>query len=114
MSFNWGDFLWGASTDYVRSQIYSFGLEWGVENPFLQIGVFQGVVIAFLIMVGFLLLLYDVYKRLSPRAIFPMMIFVGLCSTFGSFSQRFTAFSIFIVVISALFRRDDAPTEHVS
>ncbi|WP_424629173.1 VpsF family polysaccharide biosynthesis protein [Bradyrhizobium sp. SYSU BS000235] len=112
-SFNWGDLLWGASTDYVRSQIYSFGLEWGVENPFLQIGVFQGVVIALLIMVGFLLLLYDVYNRLSPRVIFPMMIFVALCSTFGSFSQRFTAFAIFIVVISALFRRDDAPTEHV-
>lgn len=113
MSFNWGDFLWGASTDYVRSQIYSFGLEWGVENPFLQIGVFQGVVIAFLIMVGFLLLLYDVYRRLSPRVIFPMMIFIGLCSTFGSFSQRFTAFSIFIVVISALFRREDAPADYV-
>lgn len=113
MSFNWGDLLWGASTDYVRSQIYSFGLEWGVENPFLQIGVFQGVVIALLIMIGFVLLLYDVYKRLSPLAIFPILIFVGLCSTFGSFSQRFSAFAIFIVVISALFRRNDAPTEYV-
>jgi hypothetical protein len=64
-------------------------------------------------MVGFLLLLSDVYKRLSPRAIFPMVIFVGLCSTFGSFSQRFTAFSIFIVVVSALFRRNDAPMDHI-
>lgn len=114
MSFNWGDFLWGASTDYVRSQIYSFGLEWGVENPFIQIGVYQGVVIASLIMVGFLAVLYDTYKRVSPRAIFPMAIFMGLCNTFGSFSQRFTAFTIFIIIVSTLFRRKDAPTEYVS
>jgi hypothetical protein len=33
LSFNWADFLWGATTDAVRAQVYSFGLEWGVENP---------------------------------------------------------------------------------
>ncbi len=64
-SFDWTDFLWGASTEYVRAQIYSFGLEWGVENPFIQISVYQGVVIASLVMSGIFLLLYEVFKRLE-------------------------------------------------
>jgi hypothetical protein len=113
MSFNWGDFLWGASTDYVRSQIYSFGLEWGVENPFIQISVYQGVVIALLLMSGFMLVLYDAYRRLSPQVIYPMAIFLLLCSTFGSFGGRFFTFAIFMVVISTLFRRENVPERYV-
>jgi hypothetical protein len=113
-SFNWGDLLWGASTDYVKSQVYSFGLEWGVENPFLQISVDQGVVVASLVMSGFLLVLYDAYRRLMPRVIFPMTVYLLLCSSFGSFSGRFFTFSIFMVVIATLFRREGAPTRFVS
>jgi hypothetical protein len=113
-SFNWGDFLWGASTDYVRSQIYSFGLEWGVENPFIQMSVYQGVVVASLIMSGFLLVLYDAYKRLDPRVVFPIVVYVLLCNTFGSFAGRFINVAIFMVVISTLFRRQDASTRYVT
>jgi hypothetical protein len=113
-SFNWTDFLWGASTDYVRAQVYSFGLEWGVENPFIQMSVYQGVVVASLIMTGFLLVLYDAFKRLEPRVIFPIGIYLLLCSTFGSFAGRFINFAIFMIVISTLHRRQDAPTEYVS
>ena len=114
LSFNWADFLWGASTDYVRAQIYSFGLEWGVENPFLQMSVYQGVVIASLIMTGFFLVLYDAFKRLEARVIYPIAVYLLLCSTFGSFAGRFINFSIFMIVISTLFRRQDAPAQYVS
>ena len=114
LSFDWADFLWGASTDYVRAQIYSFGLEWGVENPFLQMSVYQGTVIASLIMTGFLLVLYDAFRRLEPRVLYPMGIYLLLCSTFGSFAGRFINIVIFMVVISTLFRRPNAPTHYVS
>jgi hypothetical protein len=114
LSFNWADFLWGASTDYARAQIYSFGLEWGVENPFLQMSVYQGVVIACFIMTGFFMVLYDAFKRLEPRVIFPIGVYLLLCSTFGSFAGRFINIAIFMVVISTLFRRQDAPTQYVS
>ena len=113
-SFNWADFLWGASTDYARAQIYSFGLEWGVENPFLQISVYQGVVIASLIMTGIFLVLYEAFKRLEPRVIFPIVAYLLLCSTFGSFAGRFINIAIFMIVISTLFRRPDAPKDYVS
>jgi hypothetical protein len=114
LSFNWADFLWGASTDYVRAQIYSFGLEWGVENPFLQMSVYQGVVVASLIMSGIFLVLYDAFKRLEPRVIFPMVVYLLLCNTFGSFAGRFINIAIFMIVISTLFRRQDAPTQYVT
>jgi len=114
LSFNWGDLLWGAQTDYVRSQIYSFGLEWGVENPFIQISVFQGVVVAALIMLGFLLLIYDAYRRMSWKAVFPIAVYLFLCSTFGSFAGRFFTFAIFLIVVATLFRRADAPRDYVS
>ena len=114
LSFNWADFLWGASTDYVRAQIYSFGLEWGVENPFLQMSVYQGAVIATLIMTGFLMVLYDAFRRLEPRVIYPMGVYLLLCSTFGSFAGRFINIAIFMIVISTLFRRHSAPTQYVS
>jgi hypothetical protein len=114
MSFNWADFLWGASTDFARAQIYSFGLEWGVENPFLQMSVYQGVIVASLIMSGFLCMLYDTWKRLDYRAIYPIVIYMMLCNTFGSFAGRFINFAIFIVVVTTLFRRKDASPHHVS
>ncbi|MBB1091581.1 hypothetical protein HUU61_09785 [Rhodopseudomonas palustris] len=114
LSFNWGDLLWGAQTDYVRSQIYSFGLEWGVENPFIQMSVFQGVVVASMIMLGVLLLIYEAYRRMTWKAIFPIAVYFFLCSTFGSFAGRFFTFSIFLIVISALFRRPDTPSNYVS
>jgi hypothetical protein len=113
LSFNWTDFLWGANTDYMRAQTYSFGLEWGVENPFIQMSAHQGVVVASLIMSGVLLFLYEVYRRLDVLVIFPIVTFLLLCNTFGSFAGRFVTFSIFIVMISAIFRRQDAPRGYV-
>ena len=114
MSFNWADFLWGASTDYAHAQIYSFGLEWGVENPFLQMSVYQGVVIASLIMAGFLFMLYDNWKRIEHRAIYPIIVYMMLCNTFGSFAGRFINFAMFIIVVTTLFRRSDASPHYVS
>ncbi|ABD05719.1 conserved hypothetical protein [Rhodopseudomonas palustris HaA2] len=114
LSFDWGDMLWGAHTEYVRSQVYSFGLEWGVENPFIQMSVFQGVVIASLIMLGILLLIWEAYRRMTAKAIYPIAVFFFLCSTFGSFAGRFFTFAIFLVVVATLFRRTDAPPDYVS
>lgn len=114
LSFNWGDMLWGAHTDYVRSQVYSFGLEWGVENPFIQMSVFQGVVVASMIMLGALLLIWEAYRRMTWKAIFPIAVFLFLCNTFGSFAGRFFTFAIFLVVISSLFRKPDASRDWVS
>ena len=113
-SFNWTDLLWGASTDFVRAQIYSFGLEWGVENPFFQMSVYQGVVVAFVILTGLLLVLYEAWRRLLPQAIFPIAIYLLLCNTFGSFAGRFINLSIFMIVVSTLFRRRDASTRFVT
>ena len=114
LSFNWGDLLWGAQTDFARSQVYSFGLEWGVENPFIQMSVFQGVVVASMIMLGVLLLIWEAYRRMTWKAIFPIAVYLFLCSTFGSFAGRFFTFAIFLIVVSALFRRPDAPSDYVS
>jgi hypothetical protein len=113
LSFDWTDFLWGPNTDYMWAQTYSFGLEWGIENPFIQMSVQQGVVVASFLMSGVLLLLYEVYKRLDGRVIFPIVVFLSLCSSFGSFAGRFVPFAIFIVMISTLFRRQDAPSGYV-
>ncbi|MCA6121557.1 VpsF family polysaccharide biosynthesis protein [Bradyrhizobium sp. WSM 1704] len=113
-SFDWTDFLWGANTDYARAQVYSFGLEWGVENPFIQMSVYQGVVVASLVMSGLLLLLYDVYRRLEAAVIFPIVTYLALCNTFGSFAGRFINFSIFIVMVTTLFRRRDVPRNYVT
>ncbi|WP_322514428.1 VpsF family polysaccharide biosynthesis protein [Rhodopseudomonas palustris] len=114
LSFDWGDLLWGAHTDYVRSQVYSYGLEWGVENPFIQMSVFQGVIVASLIMLGILLLMWEAYRRMTAKAVFPIAVFFFLCSTFGSFAGRFFTFAIFLIVVATLFRRPDAPPNYVS
>lgn len=113
-SFNPGDMLWGAQTDYVRSQIYSYGLEWGVENPFIQMSVFQGVVVASLIMLGFMLVIFEAWRRMQWKAVFPIAAYLFLCNTFGSFAGRFFTFAIFLIVVATLFRRDDAPRDYVS
>jgi hypothetical protein len=114
LSFDWGDLLWGAQSDYVRSQIYSFGLEWGVENPFIQMSVFQGVVVASMIMLGILLLIWEAYRRMTWKAMFPIAVYFFLCSTFGSFAGRFFTFAIFLIVVATLFRKPAAPSDYVS
>lgn len=106
-SFKWGDLLWGAPTDLVFSHIVSHGLEWGVENPFMQMVVYQGAVVATLLMTGILLTLYDVFRFLRPRSFLPLMTFLLLCNSYGSFGGRFYAFAIFIVTIGVLFRPRD-------
>jgi hypothetical protein len=72
------------------------------------------VVIASLILSGILLLLYETYRRLEPRAIFPMTVYLLLCNTFESFAGRFVNFTIFIVMVSALCRRQDASASTVT
>ncbi len=112
-SFDWGDFLWGPDPDYIRSQMYSFGMEWGIENPFVHISIYQGIVISSLILLGLLLVFYDAFKRLEPRVIVPMIIYLMLVNTFGSFAGRFLNLTLFLILVSALFRRRDAPARYV-
>jgi hypothetical protein len=112
-SFGWGDFLWGADPDYIRSQMYSFGMEWGIENPFVHTSIYQGLVIAFLIMVGVLLVFRDAYKRLEPRVIIPMIVYLLLVNSFGSLAGRFINLTLFMILVSTLFRRQSVPTRYV-
>lgn len=114
MSFDWTDFLWGAPTDYVRAQIYAFGLEWGVENPFIQMGVYQGVVVATFITVGLGLVFLELSRRLEPRALVAIGVYLLLCATFGSLAGRFINLTIFTVVVATLFRRQGAPAHVVA
>ncbi len=104
-SFNWGEMLWGAPTDYVFSQVVSHGLEWGVENPFMHMAVYQGLVIATMIMAGIIMTIYENYLLLERRSIVTILAFMLLCNTFGSFGGRFYTFAIFTTVVAVLFRR---------
>lgn len=112
-SFSWGDFLWGPDPDYIRSQMYSFGMEWGIENPFVHISIYQGVVISSLILLGLVLVFYDAFKRLEPRVIVPMIVYLALVNTFGSFAGRFLNLTLFLILVSALFRRQGASSRYV-
>ncbi|OYU90731.1 MAG: hypothetical protein CFE29_07830 [Bradyrhizobiaceae bacterium PARB1] len=112
-SFSWGDFLWGPDPDYIRSQMYSFGMEWGIENPFVHISIYQGVVISSLIVLGLLLVFRDAFRRLEPHVIMPMIVYLMLVNTFGSFAGRFLNLTLFMILVSALFRRQDASTRYV-
>lgn len=106
-SFDFADLFWGAAPDFIASRVVSYGLEWGVENPFIAMSVFQGVAMTTFIVLGYLGLLRDACSRLRPAAIIPMIVFISLCSTFGSFGGSFFTFSIFLVIVCALFRRRD-------
>ena len=112
-SFSGGDLLWGPDPDYIRSQTYSFGLEWGIENPLVHISIYQGVFVTALIVPGLLLIFGEAFKRLEPRAIFPMIVYLLLINSFGSFAGRFLNMTIFLILISALFRRENVSSDHV-
>jgi hypothetical protein len=112
-SFSGSDLLWGPDPDYIRSQMYSFGLEWGIENPLVHISIYQGVVVAALIMLGLLLMFAELVKRLKPQVIFPMILYLLLVNSFGSFAGRFLNLTMFLIVISALFRRQNISSDHV-
>ncbi|WP_438451100.1 hypothetical protein, partial [Listeria monocytogenes] len=80
---------------------YSFGLEWGIENPLVHISIYQGVFVTALIVLGLLLIFGEAFKRLEPRAIFPMIVYLLLINSFGSFAGRFLNMTIFLILISA-------------
>jgi hypothetical protein len=93
--------------------MYSFGMEWGIENPFVHISIYQGVVISSLILLGLVLVFYDAFKRLEPRVIVPMIVYLALVNTFGSFAGRFLNLTLFLILVSALFRRQGASSRYV-
>jgi hypothetical protein len=107
LSFNWDVLLWGGDPAFIGSEIWHFGLEWGIENPFMHLAVLQGVVIAVAILSGLAFAIYDVYRSLQRGAIFPIAAFFFLCSGYGSFGGRFLSLSTFTVIISVLFRAND-------
>jgi Na+-transporting methylmalonyl-CoA/oxaloacetate decarboxylase beta subunit len=88
-------------------------LEWGIENPLIHISIYQGVVVAALIVLGLLLMFAELVKRLEPQVIFPMILYFLLVNSFGSFAGRFLNLTMFLIVISALFRRQNASSDHV-
>lgn len=43
----------------------------------------------------------------------PMIVYLMLVNTFGSFAGRFLNLTLFMILVSALFRRQDASTRYV-
>lgn len=103
----WRDVIWGGETSAVVAIVTAHGLEWGVENPYVHMIVYQGGVMATFIVTGFIALLREVYLHLQRISIIPLLTFIALCNTFGSFGGRFYTFSIFIILLSAMFPRED-------
>ena len=105
------DILIGAQSELIDSIRRTHGLEWGVENPVVRLLLYQGVVFSAFLIVGFVLFLTELGRRMRPGVAMPFVFFLIVINSFESISNKTVLLGQFIVLMLAMFGRgsDQAP-----
>jgi hypothetical protein len=105
------DILVGAQSELIDSIRRTHGLEWGVENPVVRLLLYQGVVFSAFLVVGFVLFLIELGRRMRSGAAMPFAFFLIVINSFESISNKTVMLGQFVVLMLAMFGRgsDQAP-----
>lgn len=98
------DVIVGPSVDLVESLRRINGLEWGIENPFIRMTVYQGAFFTLLMMSGFGLFMHEVARRCHPGVWLPIVGWLILLNTSESISSKTTLLTKIAVLCLALYR----------
>ena len=98
------DLVVGPDPDLVDSLRRINGLEWGIENPFVKILLYQGAVMMVLQAAAVSLFLFELGRRCRRGIAMPVIAFVLLINTFESLGGKTTLLAKFAILLVALYR----------
>lgn len=104
-----GDIIFGSDYELLESVRRSRGLETGVENPVVRLVLYQGAVFTLILVVGFILFMLEIGRRLRPGAAMAFIFFLFVINSYESISNKSIMLAQFVVLVIAMFRRESEP-----
>ncbi|MGY6249609.1 VpsF family polysaccharide biosynthesis protein [Bosea thiooxidans] len=101
--FSIGDLVFGPDVQLVDTLRRVNGLEWGIENPFIRMTLYQGAIITALVTLTFGLFMYELGHG-RKGVWLPMIVWVILLNGSESIATKTTLVAKFIVVVLCLYR----------
>ncbi len=100
--FSLGDLVIGPDTQLVDTLRRINGLEWGIENPFIRMTLYQGAIVTALVTLAFGLFMYELGR--GRRGVWlPMLVWVILLNGSESIATKTTLVAKFIMVVLCLY-----------
>jgi len=99
------DIIIGADSDLVDSIRRTHGLQWGIENPVVRLVLYQGAVFTAFLVVGFVLFLTEVGRRLRRGAAMAFIFFLIVINSYESISNKSITLGRFVVLVLVMFDR---------
>jgi hypothetical protein len=100
------DIIVGGDYEILESIRRSRGLEWGVENPVVRLVLYQGAVFTGLLVIGFVLFMLDLSRRLRRGSAMAFFFFLFVINSFESIANKSIMLAQFVVIILVMFRQD--------
>src|SRR3954447_6354106 len=101
------EILLGANPDMIDSMRRTLGLELGIENPIVRFALYQGVIFTGFLIVGLVLFLVEIMRRLRPGYGMALLSFVVIVNSYESISNKTVALAQFIVLLIAMFHKPE-------
>lgn len=103
------DLIVGPDVGWVESLRRIHGLEWGIENPFIKMMLYQGALVTLLLAVTFGLFIRET-ARLCARGVWlPMVVWLILLNAAETVASKTTMPAKFSLIILCLYRSPPRP-----
>jgi hypothetical protein len=104
--FSLRDLIIGPDVELVDTLRRINGLEWGIENPFIRMTLYQGAVVTALVTVTFGLFMYELARASRPGLWLPMLAWIILLNGSESIATKTTLPAKFAIVALCMYRPD--------
>ncbi|TQI73184.1 hypothetical protein FHT98_0910 [Bosea sp. AK1] len=103
--FSLGDLVFGPDNELVDTLRRVNGLEWGIENPFIRMILYQGAIVTALVTVAFGLFMYELARLGRAGGVWlPMVVWIILLNGSESIATKTTLPAKFAIVVLCLYR----------
>jgi hypothetical protein len=102
--FSWRDLIVGPDVSLVDNLRRVHGLALGIENPVVNMVLYNGAFMMLLMAVALVLLLMELVRNCRAGPWLPILAFALLVNTFESISSKTTLIAKFVIIIVCLYR----------
>lgn len=103
------DLIVGPDVEWVESLRRIHGLEWGIENPFIKMMLYQGVLVTLLLAVTFSLFIREFAKQCARGVWLPMVVWLILLNAAETVASKTTMPAKFALIVLCLHRLPPRP-----
>lgn len=102
--FSFRDLVLGPDIPLVDSLRRVNGLEWGIENPFIRMTLYQGLIVTAMVTVAFSAFMYELSRVTRGGLWLPMIVWIVLLNGAESIASKTTLPAEFAIIALCLYR----------